>query len=554
MNIYFNVCNYILLSSKDIQSRLDLIEKDVEQWKKENQNQNEEIRLLKNKNNNHEEEIERLKTQIEHLIHQQSYEKSTGETTNEDFIRRPSVKRSERSVNKPNAKTATIKPQLKSTAADVSYASWPKLEISDKVIGYMDYDTYTVKIYDHASNKDENIKKEEKKYYFEPIGQLDHLSAKSDFNNVSAVKTPEMVFKVNMWSDTIRNEVHKFISEGLQLSPVNINLVRVLPLDRVMVYNEIDSSPNFEIEQNWIDYKSDRYLKFKYVCEKLEHCDDLAIQMKTNPEQFKLKMRFSLSSQKSHTQDTKLKIESIMHGNMINKLDQKFKGQETILLTADGKKQLLKESSENIIIQTVDDTQIPTKSSQSEIYRRLENMIQFSRTTIQKGDEKAWENVFWNDDNYRPDQSSKTLNELYKNLDQESQSKLSSSFSSSNKVNSKIGGSGWGVKVKTNIAADFSRAGTDSKENLERLFDESKERVEWDGLKFVPKQMELYAMNLARLKNTQAFKDTNVKVSYTTSMLTIDVRHNTLSDSKTSSELFELKKKMSGKYSLINGK
>ena len=52
-----------------------------------------------------------------------------------------------------------------------------------------------------------------------------------------------------------------------------------------------------------------------------------------------------------------------MHGNMMNEVDQKFKGQEMILLPADGKKQLLKESSENIIIQTVDDTRIPTKNS-----------------------------------------------------------------------------------------------------------------------------------------------------------------------------------------------
>ena len=123
----------------------------------------------------------------------------------------------------------------------------------------MDYDTYTVKIYDHASNKKMDVKTEDKKYYFEPIGQLNHLSAQSAFNNIS--KKPEMTFNVNMWSDTVRNAVHKFISDDLKLGPVNINLVRVLPLDRVMIYNEIGSSPNVEIEQNWIDYKSDKFLR-----------------------------------------------------------------------------------------------------------------------------------------------------------------------------------------------------------------------------------------------------------------------------------------------------
>ncbi len=246
---------------------------------------------------------------------------------------------------------------------DTSSASWVKLEISDRVIGYMDYDTYTIKIYDHSSNKDIHVKNEDKKYYFEPVSQLNQLSAQSYFNNIS--RKPEMTFNVNMWSDTVRNAVHKFISDDLKLGPVNINLVRVLPLDRVMMYSEIGLSPNYEIEQNWIDYKSDKFLKFKYICEKMVHCDDLATQMKRNPEQFKLKMRFSLSSQKSQTKETRISVESIINGEMMNKIDQQFKGKEVILLTAEGKKQLLKESSENVIIQTVDDSEILSKNSQT---------------------------------------------------------------------------------------------------------------------------------------------------------------------------------------------
>ncbi len=76
---------------------------------------------------------------------------------------------------------------------------------------------------------------------------------------------------------------------------------------------------------------------------------------------------------------------------------------------------------------------------------------------------------------------------------------------------------------------------------------EARDRVEWDGVKFIPKEMELYSINMARLKNTQAFKDTNVKISYTTSMLTIDVRQDSSFDSNTSSELFELKLEVAGK-------
>ena len=139
-----------------------------------------------------------------------------------------------------------------------------------------------------------------------------------------------------MWNDTVRNAVHRFISDDLKLGPVNINLVRVLPLDRVMMYSEVGSQ-NFEIEQNWIDYKSDKFLKFKYVCDKMKHCNDLALQMKTNPEQFKLKMRFSLSSQKSQAKETKISVENILQGEMMNQMEQQFKGKEVVLIAAEGK-------------------------------------------------------------------------------------------------------------------------------------------------------------------------------------------------------------------------
>jgi len=228
-------------------------------------------------------------------------------------------------------------------------------------------------------------------------------------------------------------------------------------------------------------------------------------------------------------------MESIMHGDMMNKLDQKYKGKEIVLLTASGKKELMKESSENVIIQSIDDNQVPSQNSKDEIYRRLEKMLEFSRTTIEKGDKESWENVFWNGDNYRPDQSAKTISDLHKKLDKDIQSKLESSFANTNKMEADVGGSGWGVSVNAKLAADISKGGSHSQENLEKLLDEAKDRVEWDGAKFVPKEMELYSMNMARLRDKKAFTDTNIRVTYRTSMLTIDVRYDLSLDPRTSS-------------------
>ncbi len=356
-----------------------------------------------------------------------------------------------------------------------------------------------------------------------------------------------MTFNVNMWDDAVRDAVYKFISEDMELGPVNKNFVRVLPLDNVaMMYNEIGpASPHFEINQNWIDYKSDKYLTFKFICDRMKPCNDLAMQMKSNPKQFPLKMRFSVSSQNSQTRDTKINIESILHGDMMNKLDQIYKKNNTekelVLLTAEGKKQLMKESSENIIIQTIDDgTEVPSQKSKNEIYNKLEKMLEFSRTTIQKGDEGAWENVFWNEDNYRPDKSARTLSDIHKTLDQENKNKLESAVTSRNKIDVEAGVNAWSVGAHAKFGKESSGGGSSNQENIAKLLNDAKDRVEWDGEKFVPKEMTLYSFNIAKLTDKKAFTDTNIKVSYRTSMLSIDVRYDSSLDPSTSSELFKL--------------
>ena len=117
-----------------------------------------------------------------------------------------------------------------------SETSWWQIEVFDETVGRMDYCNYALKIYDHALNKDVNLKNEERKFYFEPVVQLNHLSARSYFNNNS--QKPEMTFQVNMWSDSVRNRVHKFLSEDLNFGPLNIKSVRVLPIYKVMIYSE----------------------------------------------------------------------------------------------------------------------------------------------------------------------------------------------------------------------------------------------------------------------------------------------------------------------------
>jgi hypothetical protein len=62
------------------------------------------------------------------------------------------------------------------------------------------------------------------------------------------------------------------------------------------------------------------------------------------------------------------------------------------------------------------------------------------------------------------------------------------------------------------------------KEEVEKLLQESKDNVQWDGEKFVPKPMQLSRINLAKFRDSQSFQDRNVRVRYTTAELSAPIK------------------------------
>jgi hypothetical protein len=51
-----------------------------------------------------------------------------------------------------------------------------------------------------------------------------------------------------------------------------------------------------------------------------------------------------------------------------------------------------------------------------------------SRTTIKEQSDEMWDSVFWNEDNYRPDRTTRVLNEIVKKLGTETRKKLADMF------------------------------------------------------------------------------------------------------------------------------
>ena len=62
-----------------------------------------------------------------------------------------------------------------------------------------------------------------------------------------------------------------------------------------------------------------------------------------------------------------------------------------------------------------------------------------------------------------------------------------------------------------------------SKEDSDKFYQETKDHVEWNGEKFVPKPMHLSKINLANFRDTQLLQDKVVRVKYTTAILSTPI-------------------------------
>ena len=380
----------------------------------------------------------------------------------------------------------------------------------------MPYGSFRVNIYEHANNKLETANPNDKKYVYAPIALLDHKGAVSCFDNVR--KQAEVRFRIEMWNEKVENEVANYLSKVVG-HQVNDYQVQVIPLEKVVLTSTTPSTA-FHMTTYWLPYQLQKSLQFSLLCFERKVCDQLAVEMRSHPEQFgHFKLLFGLTSQLSQTKDIAIRIDNIVSGQMVQNLLQQF-DQETqeVFLTANDEKRFLTETTNKILFESLEDLDIVSSSSESEIYNILKEL--FSGTTIKEQSNKMWELVFWNDDNYRPDKMSYTLNKTFKKLDDETQRNMSELFESSDIVGSE--GEAIFLELLSKMASvktDFSRHGCTSKEELAKFYRESKNHVEWDGDKFVPKPLILSKINLTQLRDKQSLQDRSVRVRYSTGVL-----------------------------------
>jgi hypothetical protein len=387
----------------------------------------------------------------------------------------------------------------------------------------MPYGNFRVNIYEHANNnKATTTNAINKKYFYAPIALLNHRSAQSFFNNVT--KQSEVRFRIEMWNTKVENKVVSYLTKYLNMT-IEDNQVQVIPLEKVVLASTKPSTV-FTLPTDWLLYQLDMSLQFTLSCFNQKDCNRLAASMRNKPQQFDhFKLLFSLSSQSTQTRQTVIRIENIVNGQMMTQLMQKFnESTKDALLTASDEKKLLTESTTNVLIDTFDDSDVVSQNSESQVYKILESLLVSSRTIIKDQSDKMWDSVFWNEDNYRPDKTTKTLNDIYRKLDKEDQKKLINTFQNTNSFEYGAGGSVVGIgSFETRFKTELSRHGSTTNEDINKLFQESKDHGEWDGEKFVPKPLKLSRINLSKLRDTQSLQDREVNVKYSTAVLSMPI-------------------------------
>ncbi len=137
--------------------------------------------------------------------------------------------------------------------------------------------------------------------------------------------------------------------------PISVKQIQILPIEELKLSPDVPHL--YTIAKTWIKYQHyPRSVNFTLTCLNQEDCDGLAQQMRSNPHQFHyLKLLVCLNSQTSQQRGVVIKLENLVKGDMVAKLNQRYPEAQTIILTADDQKKLESEFLSNIDVVIFDD-------------------------------------------------------------------------------------------------------------------------------------------------------------------------------------------------------
>jgi hypothetical protein len=86
------------------------------------------------------------------------------------------------------------------------------------------------------------------------------------------------------------------------------------------------------------------------------------------------------------------------------------------------------------------------------------------------------------------------------------------------------------------------------------LLQGSRDHVQWDGEKFVPKPLQLSRINLGKFRDSQSFQDRNVRVRYTNAELSAPLKFVEHAELTVINEWDNLKEELKGSKRILKKK
>ena len=177
-------------------------------------------------------------------------------------------------------------------------------------------------------------------------------------------------------------------------------------------------------------------MNFSLIFDSITKCRELQDHTRSNPQDsHHFRLMFNVAATNSRSRIALISVHSIRKGSLFGKLEQKFPNADSVLLTAEDANRLLSESTAKVKVDIFDDTEVPNPSSEARIYEMLDQLLIDSRETIKEQSSQLWSSVFYENENYRPDQVTQTVSDIYRRSDKEAQRMLSSLFSNSKSSN-----------------------------------------------------------------------------------------------------------------------
>jgi len=171
------------------------------------------------------------------------------------------------------------------------------------------------------------------------------------------------------------------------------------------------------------------------------------------------------------------------------------------------------------LVESFSDNEVVSAGLEAPIYSILEKMMVSAKETIE-GDGKKWDFVFWSDENSRPDRVAQIINESFEKSDQVTQKKLMGEFDKVRKGSINLSA----LKIPLEFGGESStHSNLREAQELIKDYFENRNKVEWNGNKFIPKSMSLSKINLSKIRSSDGYNELKTKVTYSMAILTMTI-------------------------------